>query len=598
MVQSQNLTNRESYQAWLNTRPIQDAQMIACRVALRVLPLALAVTVPARLVSWGPQDYFLDCFRASFVTWAANKYPSYHVEVAASAAASRLGTRMTKSTHLTDAIVAAAYAAAADKPSEAAAYAGINPAYYAVTAIGRASAAAADAVGISVGSHVWIRARRDAEWLETNRQERLINQPLWLENVREGGPCEIEIPPWARSALDSLASIDIAFSQDFEPWMRWYRAVIPGNNDLLPRDIFGKALTVMIARQSDEWWERPAAEVNADIAAWLEESESAPDSDRILKTTLESLSEQTPAAFRFVWQDDRIKAQPPDPAPSSSKVAQDLLDETRRKARELSENLRQLNADPYAYRSVCGLKDILPEAVDHLRAGLLLSRARSVETVASAYGSLDEERELFPGAIAQILDLSETVRDLQACLPEIREVEAERLALEIDPGNVDAVSERLDTIVQNAVVDEEVVDESAKEALRSMTSDAEQSAPTKVRQRLIADRALVVRNFVSQLYRRAIESHLAAETSDTTKEIWDKSRSKFVEGASDGLGSMGRPVAVVGVSALVWSVLGPTAGIAVMLAGFGKLDQLGKLLAKRFQVDESGEDGRAQDDGR
>ena len=322
---------------------------------------------------------------------------------------------------------------------------------------------------------------------------------------------------------------------------------------------------------------------------------SDPDIEQDIETALENLPAQTPAAYRFRWQDERIKADPPDPSPGDSAVAQDLLDETRRKADALSERLQGSNADPHVARSVNGLLDVLPAAVGDLRPGLFLSRTRSIEADAAAYGEPDAERELFPGAVAQILDLSETARDLQGCFPEIRNIEGERLALNINPDDVDAVQRHVESIVEKALAEGTVVDDSAKEALRTITAGADQDDASQDKQRLVGDRVLVVRNFLSPLFRLEIASKLASEITDVTRETWEKARPKFIDGLADGIGSTGRHLGIVGVSTLVGAILGPTAGLTMMAAGFGRIGKLINLLQKRLQKDQPDAD---PDDGK
>eukprot|EP00752_Nemacystus_decipiens_P000584 g584.t1 len=486
-----------------------------------------------------------------------------------------------------------------------AAYAAANAARAVYVAGAAASANAADAAAGAAASanaaaESWWAVSLDAAWLEANPEGRLIDQPLWLDDVRGDDRYKANLPPWVRSAFDEFVGSDGAKRHGFAPWIAWYRALIPNRAGAAPHDHFGEALTLRIAGQPKEWWARPPEDVNADIAAWLEERPSDPEPDpefgEDLETALANLPAQTPAAYRFRWRDDRITAEPPDPSPGDSAVAQDLLDEARRKAEALCARLERSNADPYARQSVRGLLDSLPGAAGEVRAGLLLSRARSVLAVADAYAGPDEERELFPGAIAQILDLSETVRDLQGCFPEIRDIEGERMALAIDPAEVDAIGGHLDTIVAQAVADDAVVDESAKEALETISDNADQDAPREVKQRLVADRLLVVRNFLSPLFRFALASSFATEARGVTREVWEKARPKLIEGAADGLGSMGRPVVVVGVSALVWGLLGPVAGLATAAAGFGKIDQLVKLLHKRLERRRPPADAESDDD--
>jgi len=484
-----------------------------------------------------------------------------------------------------------ARAAASSAAEAAVAYANADPSTEVSAAAAAAAVAAANAA-TSGSVNAWSAVIRDAEWLTAHRDEGLVDWPLWLEDVRENGRYETNMPAGVRSALDGFANSRLAERYGFSPWIAWYRAILPNTALRAPRDYFGEALTLRIVGQTNEWWERPASEVNADISEWLNERQSDPEFDRDLKTALENLPTQTPAAYRFLWQDGRIRAEPPDPSPGDSAVAQDLLDETRRKAEALTTTLKQSNADPYVHRSVCDLLGVLPAAVGDLRPGLLLSRARSVEAIAAAYAGSDGEQELFPGAVAQVLDLSETVRDLQGCLPEIREIEAERLALEIDPRNVDEVGKLLEDIVDAAVTDQDVVDESAKEALRTMTNESVQDAPIQVRQRLIADRALVVRNFASRLYRQAIESRLAAEAAEMRTEYWNKVRPKLVDVAVVG----SAVVAVVGVSTIAGHLAGPVAVLGVLVYGFRQLGKSAKLLEESLSKDESGADDVAGDD--
>lgn len=591
---------------WLRTKPAEWGQVIACRAALRVVPLVETALDGRDLLQLDASESVLYSFRAVFISWATRKYPAFQMRPTADAAVAVEATVKASSkaaSYAANSAVNAAYAASATTSyatNVGAIDAAANAAAYAVAYAAEAAGIYAATTGVAGAAfaegQVWSAVSMDAERLESNLDGRLINQPLWLSDVREDDRYRANIPPWVRAALDGLADSDFASQHGFDPWIAWYRSIIPNIIGAAPGNHFGETLTFKIVGQPNEWWERSASAVNADILEWLKERQSDPEFGEDLKTALENLPAQTPAAYRFHWKDNRIVAAPPDPSPGNSAVAQDLLDETRRKAGTLSESLRRSNADPHVQRTVSGLLDALPTTVSELRPGLLLSRARSVEAVAAAYAGPDDERELFPGAIAQILDLSETVRDLQGCLPEIREIEAERMALEIDPTKVDQIAQHVDDIIEKAVVDETIVDNSAKDALRTIADNADEGASPQVKQRLVADRVLVVRNFLSPIYRFALASKLANEVTDVRREAWEKARPKFIDGAADGLGSMGRPIAVIGVSSLVALLFGPTAGLAAMLAGFGKIDQLVKLLQKRLENGRSGADPEPDDD--
>lgn len=70
-----------------------------------------------------------------------------------------------------------------------------------------------------------------------------------------------------------FAGSDLVVSEKYQPWINWYQALLAGNGPAA--DYFGPDLILHIAQQSDKWWRRPAEAVNADIAAWLVEKESA-----------------------------------------------------------------------------------------------------------------------------------------------------------------------------------------------------------------------------------------------------------------------------------------------------------------------------------
>lgn len=69
-----------------------------------------------------------------------------------------------------------------------------------------------------------------------------------------------------------------AFAEDkvraanYAPWINWYQSLLTGDGP--SADYFGPDLILRIAQQPDEWWDRPAEKVNADIAAWLAERDA------------------------------------------------------------------------------------------------------------------------------------------------------------------------------------------------------------------------------------------------------------------------------------------------------------------------------------
>ncbi len=88
----------------------------------------------------------------------------------------------------------------------------------------------------------------------------VLRRPLW-------GSVQA-VPDKVRAAWDHFKAAPLTSELNFAPWIAWYEALVSWNSGP-PRDLFGKALSLKIALQADEWWDRGATAVNADVARWL-----------------------------------------------------------------------------------------------------------------------------------------------------------------------------------------------------------------------------------------------------------------------------------------------------------------------------------------
>lgn len=296
------IRNSEELRDWLADKDPSWAQAIAARAALRVLPL---------VGTWRPhpkhQTAFvrlcLDSFRASFISWAARKYPAHEMmAVAASRAFDAFAASPSASNTVLerafDASLAASRAAAlaASRSSstrafglsraDAAAFdtfavARATVARAATASAATASAAVSDAALASraasraaaaffPGDSLWASVSSDAELLANhtgqNAAQFLVGVPLWLDDQteRSGG----RVPEWVDEALLSLRNNELLEKATFAPWLNWYRVLL-GRNAQHAASYFGEKLDLRIARQRDKWWSRDPAKVNADIAGWI-----------------------------------------------------------------------------------------------------------------------------------------------------------------------------------------------------------------------------------------------------------------------------------------------------------------------------------------
>ena len=151
-----------------------------------------------------------------------------------------------------------------------------------------------------------------------------------------------------------------------------------------------------------------------------------------------------------------------------------MLDEARHKAELLKELLDRSNAEQRVKTSVDGLLDALPEQISDLDEYRLRSRFRSIEADARAY--LNNEAELVPDAVASLVDLSETLKDLQSFYPALRNMEAEVEAIEIPIAQIDDALDLDDSVVRAADGVSEAVDSPVSDDGQEMEIAAKQEA--------------------------------------------------------------------------------------------------------------------------
>lgn len=251
----------KALEAWLKDKPVDWAQAIGARSALRVFPLVFSVAhLPASKSTAGQtQGLILRTWRAVFVSWAACKYPAPDMRAAATTAADVRN------------VYPARAASAARHASRAASRAASGIAATAI-AIGATNAAAAAATEIAADAdaEIWAAILADCQWLSNNGKG-LIERPLWPSDVRGNTKFQANFPPWAREEFDAFAAGELAKTTSWSLIVSWYRAVLPNSMSGKPRSLFGEKADVQIAMQPDKFWDREpetVLKVIAKIAGW------------------------------------------------------------------------------------------------------------------------------------------------------------------------------------------------------------------------------------------------------------------------------------------------------------------------------------------
>lgn len=290
--------------------------------------------------------------------------------------------------------------------------------------------------------------------------------------------------------------------------------------------------------------------------SWLADQRISLDTYRRESGSLESQIEQRPAAFQFTVTDGKLDALPESPDVFNNKFAGELYSELLDKATNVSVRLLRSNADPYVQRAIQRLVEALGKDFQEIRQGVLLSRSRTLDAIREAYDTEEARKELSPDLLAAIGDTSETLRDLLAMLPDVRKIEAERLAFEIQssPYAVEAI-QHLDTAFNKVVAaSSEVMTPGAISATLVNDAEIREARRTDVKAKLLADAWLVKRNLVSAaLGVVRYGGHLARIA-----------RPNFESGVQD----VARVAPMVGLATFLTLVAGPLGGVAALSGGF------------------------------
>lgn len=246
--------NEEQLKAWLEDKPAAWSRVIAARVSLRVFPLVFtAYDVPDKTLSLDQKKrLLLVCWRAVFISVAACKYPASDMRPAVSATAS-------ETSNFAKSIAEKAF----NLYFELVVKTVISASALAVITQTVADTDAASAVARCVSTAdvstenfpmekdadypIWNSVRADARFLSERGDEKLIDQPLWLEDVRADDDELANLPPWARDPFDQFLMQIWVRESEWRQIVNWYRGILPNASHMPPQSAFGEAAEIEIA---------------------------------------------------------------------------------------------------------------------------------------------------------------------------------------------------------------------------------------------------------------------------------------------------------------------------------------------------------------
>ncbi len=583
-VEIDEIVDGESFAGWLEGQPNEVAQILAARIALRSLPIVFSIQSVDHETLTGRIKRNLIChlFRVSFISWVARNYPTHDMSTAAHAA-----------TGAAHAAADAAYAAAADattgvatgavvyanSAARAAAYAARAAAYATGAATGAAHAAtgaahaAADAAAARAAEEdIWRTIRYECKILENGSVDDLISAPLWIREGNSRAVYESYVPSYVTDQLSSFRNTTEHRKLPWGLWLAWYEGLLqdPAHSR------FGEKIDLEIALKPEEFWNRDARVVMDDLAqivGWPfdEASDEVADDHNVL--------EQRPSAHSFEFTEGKIRATPLNVNLSSPDIAEELRGEVEQKARDLIDRLKRTQAPDRVLKTVERLQDALGKHISDVRSGILLSRTRSLEADVAQYDTDEARAEMAPDALSMLRDLMESVGDLKGAIPDIAEIEAARLALQLADGNVKRALTETNAIVDAAEYSV-LVDQSSLTALRmtdpdigevneiieTSTNDVVVADAIKQRAKLVSQKLLDVRNFTASILKP-----LQSESIRFLKDSGSNARKGTLTAIEKGTEKAVTGVVIGGLAMLVATFAGPFAGLAVLVASFTPL---------------------------
>jgi hypothetical protein len=265
-VSTVEFTNSETLESWLQGQPHVARSAIACRAAMRVLPLALLSPSLGLEEAEYDKSVLLGALRATFISWAANFYvderENYDAILKAAPAAA-VGSDKNRGRMAALSAAAAAATVAADSSVVATPE---NAAYMKAGSIALAARACDYAARAGEASDVWVSVSADATWTMLPNRAPLIQKPLWLIDVKGRPSFVVNFPMWAREPFDAFDRSDWVRIGPWGVWVAWYREILNDVGIQNNSRVFGKRGDIEIATKADEFWTRTPDLVTADIA--------------------------------------------------------------------------------------------------------------------------------------------------------------------------------------------------------------------------------------------------------------------------------------------------------------------------------------------
>lgn len=139
--------------------------------------------------------------------------------------------------------------------------------------IGRLGMAAAHKCGGDLASRqVYSSLIDDLEFVRKNRGRNIMDESLWLADVRGNQKYKANFPAWARTKFDKIAQNNDALYQRWHLYVEWYRSLLPNSTTSQVKSLFDKEKSFRIYHMPIDFWGRDSDAVLRDLKSIIGES--------------------------------------------------------------------------------------------------------------------------------------------------------------------------------------------------------------------------------------------------------------------------------------------------------------------------------------
>ncbi|MCF1470983.1 hypothetical protein FS763_03445 [Agrobacterium vitis] len=247
------IDSREKLEAYLRTRPVEEAQVLALRSSLRVMPIISAALNSSSIDLNLKKRLAYDIYRTNFKSWIALRYKSHEIITPTAISLSSISFRAARNVGF----AASSTSVVADKNSsiEYAAEMGAGAIYCAVNSY------------MDIDTNlIWDVTRYDLYQMRDKGAAFVFSRSIW--DIRSTSVQVRELDAKFKNEISNLGRFwDSVF-------LDWYSYIQSGEYDYLYDGYDSESNLLGIAHEANEFWERDPDEVMKDISERLRVEEN------------------------------------------------------------------------------------------------------------------------------------------------------------------------------------------------------------------------------------------------------------------------------------------------------------------------------------